>query len=301
MPTRRRWRGPTARDCSRALPRRRTSPATVSAAIELADAALRELDPAAEPVRTGFLYARRGWFVWNSGRGAEEALANLEEAIRLVPAEPPSHEHAEALSKLVRVLALLGHNDECRRRGEEALALVRRLGGRALESELLNSLGLSAANLGRQEEALALLYEALDVAQEAGDPECLTLAYTNLSSILGSYCRFEEAVSVALEGVEVSRRLGVELVNGLWCTANAAENLVDLGRFDEADSAHGQGARVRRPRHDGGRPASGSRRHDRAPGPPRGRRAPSRARARAGRQRATASSSAPTRRASARL
>jgi DNA-binding CsgD family transcriptional regulator/tetratricopeptide (TPR) repeat protein len=204
-------------------------------AIELADAALAELDPAAEPVRVGHLYARRGWFAWNSGRGADEALANLEEAIRLVPAEPPSHEHAEALSKLVRVLALLGHNDDCRRRGEEALALVRRLGARALESELLNSLGLSAANLGRREQALALLREALDVAQEVGDPECLCLAYINLSSILGSYCRFEQAVSLALEGAEVARRLGVELVTGLWCIANAAENLVDLGRFDEAD------------------------------------------------------------------
>jgi DNA-binding CsgD family transcriptional regulator/tetratricopeptide (TPR) repeat protein len=204
-------------------------------AIELADAALRELDPTAEPIRTGFVYARRGWFAWNSGRGAEEALANLEEAIRLIPAEPPSHEHAEPLSKLVRILALLGHNDDCRRRGEEALALARRLGARALESELLNSLGLSAANLGRREEALALLREALDVAQDAGDPECLCLAYINLSSILGSYCRFEEAVSLALEGAEVARRLGVEVVNGLWCLANAAENLVDLGRFDEAD------------------------------------------------------------------
>jgi DNA-binding CsgD family transcriptional regulator/tetratricopeptide (TPR) repeat protein len=204
-------------------------------AIELADAALAELDPAAEPVRAGHLYARRGWFAWNSGRGADEALANLEEAIRLVPAEPPSHEHAEALSKLVRILALLGHNDDCRRRGEEALALVRRLGARALESELLNSLGLSAANLGRREQALALLREALEVAQEVGDPECLCLAYINLSSILGSYCRFEQAVSLALEGAEVARRLGVELVNGLWCIANAAENLVDLGRFDEAD------------------------------------------------------------------
>jgi DNA-binding CsgD family transcriptional regulator len=205
-------------------------------AIELADAALRELDPVAEPVRTGFVYARRGWFVWNSGRGAEEALANLEEAIRLVPAEPPSHEHAEALSKLVRILALLGRNDDCRGRGEEALALVRRLGDRALESELLDSLGLSAANVGRQEDALALMRESLAVAQDAGDPECVSLAYVNLSSILGSYCRFEEALSVALEGAEVSRRLGVELLNGLWCTANAAESLVDLGRFDEADA-----------------------------------------------------------------
>ena len=204
-------------------------------AIELADAALRELDPAAEPIRTGFVYARRGWFAWNSGRGAAEALANLEEAIRLIPAEPPSHEHAEPLSKLVRILALLGHNDDCRRRGEDALALVRRLGDRALESELLNSLGLSAANLGRRDEALGLLREALDVAEDAGDPECLCLAYINLSSILGSYCRFEEAVSVALEGAEVARRLGLELINGLWCIANAAENLVDLGRFDEAD------------------------------------------------------------------
>ena len=85
---------------------------------------------------------------------------------------------------------------------------VRRLGTRALESELLNSLGLAAPRLGRQEEALALLREALAAAEDAGDPERMGLAYANLSSVLGSYCRFEDAVAVALEGAEASRRLG---------------------------------------------------------------------------------------------
>jgi DNA-binding NarL/FixJ family response regulator/predicted negative regulator of RcsB-dependent stress response len=204
-------------------------------AIDLADAALAELDPVAEPGRAGFLHARRGWHLWNSARGGEEALANLEQAIRLIPPEPPSRERAEALSKLVRVLVLLGRHDDCRERGQEALALVRRLGARALESELLNSLGLSAAILGRQDEGFALMREALEVAQEASDPECVSIAYHNLSSLLGSYGRFEEAVSVALEGAEASRRLGVELSYGLFAICNAAENLVDLGRFDEAD------------------------------------------------------------------
>ena len=61
------------------------------------------------------------------------------------------------------------------------------------------------------------------------------MAYGNLSSVLGSYGRFEDAVAVALEGAEASRRLGIWISQGIYCTCNAAENLIDLGRLDEAE------------------------------------------------------------------
>jgi DNA-binding CsgD family transcriptional regulator/tetratricopeptide (TPR) repeat protein len=203
--------------------------------VELAEAALAELDEDAEPRRAGVLHARRGWYLFQGGHGFEQALVGLHRAIDLIPPEPPSLERVEALSKLARALVLSGRPQECRRRAEEALEPARALGARAVESELLNSLGLSAAASGWPEEGLARLREALAVAQDAGDPEGIGLAFTNLSSLLGSYCRFEEAVEVALAGADACRRLGLELTHGLFCVGNAAENLIDLGRLDEAD------------------------------------------------------------------
>jgi DNA-binding CsgD family transcriptional regulator len=204
-------------------------------AVELSDAALRELDSDAEPVRAGVLHARRGWYLFQGGHGLEEALAGLYRAIDLIPPTPPSLERVEALSKLARALVLSGRPEEGRRRATEALEPARSLGARPVESELLNSLGLSAANLGWPDEGIARLREALVVAQEASDPEGIGLAYTNLSSLLGTDCRFDEAIGVALEGAEACRRLGIELTHGLFCLGNAAENLIDLGRFDEAE------------------------------------------------------------------
>jgi DNA-binding CsgD family transcriptional regulator/tetratricopeptide (TPR) repeat protein len=130
---------------------------------------------------------------------------------------------------------LNGRPDEGRQRATEALEPARSLGARAVESELLNSLGLSAGNLGWPDEGIARLHEALAAAQDAGDTEGIGLAYTNLSSLLGTYCRFGEAIELALEGAAACRRLGIELTHGLFCLGNAAENLIDLGRFDEAE------------------------------------------------------------------
>jgi DNA-binding CsgD family transcriptional regulator/tetratricopeptide (TPR) repeat protein len=204
-------------------------------AVELSDAALRELDEHAEPVRAGVLHARRGWYLFQGGYGLEEALPGLHRAIELIPPAPPSLERVEALSKLARALVLNGCPEEGRRRATEALEPARSLGARAVESELLNSLGLSAANLGWLDEGVARLREALVVALQAGDPDGIGLGYTNLSSLLGTCCRFDEAIEVALEGADACRRLGIELTHGLFCLGNAAENLIDLGRYDEAE------------------------------------------------------------------
>jgi tetratricopeptide (TPR) repeat protein len=204
-------------------------------AVELSDAALLEIDETAEPVRAGVVHARRAWYLFQGGHGLDQALAGLHRAIELIPPEPPSLDRVETLSKLARALVLNGQPEEGRERATEALEPARALGARAAESEILNSLGLSASNRGWLDEGIAHLREALAVAQDAGDPEGVGLAYTNLSSLLGTACRFEEAVDVALEGADACRRLGIELTHGLFCLGNAAENLIDLGRFDEAD------------------------------------------------------------------
>jgi DNA-binding CsgD family transcriptional regulator/tetratricopeptide (TPR) repeat protein len=200
-------------------------------ALELADLAIDEID---DPARAGAMHVRRGWAMWLSGRGTE-ALASLRTAVRLIPREPATRERADALSKLARVLALSGRHGESSRVATEGLEIARAIDARSLESELLNTLGVAAGYRGRPKEGFASLRASLAVAQNAGDPECLLIAYGNLSSLLGSYCRFEEAISLALEGLDVSRRVGVELSQGIYCLLNAGESLVDIGRWEDAD------------------------------------------------------------------
>src|SRR5689334_12329397 len=66
--------------------------------ITLAQAALREVDPAAEPVRAALLLRLRGYLKHHLGR--PDFAGDLEEAVRLVPAEPPSPARARVLEAL---------------------------------------------------------------------------------------------------------------------------------------------------------------------------------------------------------
>ena len=66
--------------------------------ITLAQAALREVDAAAEPVRAALLLRTRGFLKYRLGR--PEFAGDLEEAVRLVPAEPPSAARAWVLEAL---------------------------------------------------------------------------------------------------------------------------------------------------------------------------------------------------------
>ena len=58
--------------------------------------------------------------------------------------------------------------------------------------------------------------------------------YANLSTALHLCGRLEEAVAVALEGVQWAKTRGLWRLQGSFLEANAAAALVDLGRWDEA-------------------------------------------------------------------
>ena len=64
----------------------------------LAGAALREIDTAAEPVRAALLLRVRGRLKYHLGR--DNYAADLREAVRLVPADPPSAARAQVLEAL---------------------------------------------------------------------------------------------------------------------------------------------------------------------------------------------------------
>ena len=205
-------------------------------AVELSDAALRELDENAEPVRAGVLHARRGWYLFQGGYGLEEALAGLHRAIELIPPAPPSLERVEALSKLARALVLSGRPEEGRRRadrgaGARPVARCARRGVRAPELARHQRFASRLARRGDRAPARGSRRRTgrRAIRRASGSPTPTSRACS------ATLCRFGEAIEVALEGADACRRLGIELTHGLFCLGNAAENLIDLGRFDEAE------------------------------------------------------------------
>jgi ATP/maltotriose-dependent transcriptional regulator MalT len=209
--------------------------AATDRAIALLRTALAEVDPERDPVRAGLLTQRLAHHLRVAGRpGAFEAY---HEAVRLVPAEPPTAERASVLAGLGQALMLLGHFEEARSVCEEAIATARAAGARAVEPHARNSLGVAIALLGDAEAGVACLREARRLAGAAGDAYEAARACINLSSMLHVRLgRLEEAVAVATDGLEAARAAGLQRTSGLILAGNAADSLLDLGRWEEADA-----------------------------------------------------------------
>src|SRR5206468_5900538 len=90
--------------------------------------------------------------------------------------------------------------------------------------------------LGRGEEpeaGVALLREAREMADARSDLDELFRVYANLTTVLDLVGRRAEAVDIAYEGIDASRRAGLEAVFGNFLRGNAADSLYLLGRWEE--------------------------------------------------------------------
>ena len=204
--------------------------------ITLAQAALREVDVAAEPVRAGLLHEARGHLKYLLGR--TDYVTDLREAVRLVPADPPTSARA-------RVLEQLAH-DQHHRHGrlsaaefqaaaEQAVAVARQAGDGATEAAALITLACAdaRANLDR---IRALLAEARAVAARAQAYQPLLRADITESDVLEGLGQHEQAAEVAREGIATARDYGLARTSGVTLAINLAEPLVSLGRWDEASA-----------------------------------------------------------------
>jgi DNA-binding CsgD family transcriptional regulator/tetratricopeptide (TPR) repeat protein len=200
-------------------------------AVELVRAALAGVDRQRDPVRAGVLLERLGRYLWLTLDGA--TLAAYQEAVGLVPAEPPSVERARVLAGYAQILGLLGRHVDSRRAAEEALAAARQAGARREEGRALAFLGVELAQLGDAAGGLACLRDARRIAREVADVDGFGWACFNLAWVSEGAGRLEEALAAALEGAEASRRLGSAWQDTLQEAAAWFEFL--LGRWDDAD------------------------------------------------------------------
>ena len=203
-------------------------------AVALINQALTETDAAAEPLRAGALLERLARYQWVAG-DTVAAMATVERAVATIPAEPPSAERARALAAHGQMLMLWSRNRAAQARCEEAAAVARRVGAHAVEGHALNSLGASLGKCGQLEAGVANLEQARAIAAELGDPDDLCRAYHNLGCTYLVNGRYQEAVRAELECLDLARRFGSMGSYGAVVIAVAAQALLWLGRWEEAE------------------------------------------------------------------
>ena len=202
----------------------------VDRAVTVAQRALTRLDPSHDPVRVAELHTRIGR--WE--RRLDASLTALDQALDLL-SDTPSLERATTLVSKAGALNAWGRPFEARENATAALAMARRVGARAVEARAGMVLGCGRAWLGDPAGGVAQLREAYRLSAELGTPEDLGGIANNLADALMGTGRIEEALEVFLEGHEEMCRVGLRAFHGAFLEIGAAECLLRLGRWDEAD------------------------------------------------------------------
>ncbi len=202
-------------------------------AIDLARQALDLGDPAAG---RAWAYERLGRFLWSAG-SMEESAQIYDRAAALLGDADMEHERATALTYggLAQAELMFCHFDRAGQWAERAIETAddddtsARSAGRRV-------LGFLRAYAGDEEHGVELSRAAVD---ESLPPPAWALANAMLSLILFDVGRTKDAVEVAVEGIQRSRRAGFDTSFGTFHSGVAARALVRLGRWTDADDLLG--------------------------------------------------------------
>jgi DNA-binding CsgD family transcriptional regulator len=209
-------------------------------AVALQEAALAESDTDGDRVARALRLQRLGLFRSVSEDEAG-ALAACADAVGLVQDLPLSAARAQVLARYSHILMQWARHDEATVYGNQALEIARTVGDRAVEGQVLCTLGTSMACLG-DEDGLALLHRAGAIAEHLKRPEEELRAYNNEAAVLGGLGRFDEAIEVAARGISRDRQLGLTGFRE-HLAANIAWDALYLGRWELVDEALHAGPR----------------------------------------------------------
>ena len=176
-----------------------------------------------DDARRARLYERLGEYqFWDD----EAALGCYEEALKLTPGDP-------------RLLAAKGHALMGLRRWSEARACCE--AGLAAGAAPRITLGVVLAFLGEPEAGEAHLREALELSTSGEDT---ARAYIHLGELLRVRGDHEGALQAMVDGEREAARLGLRGSFGHFMYVNGADDLLRLGRWDEAQARVDEAARM---------------------------------------------------------
>jgi ATP/maltotriose-dependent transcriptional regulator MalT len=201
--------------------------------IALSTSALRQLDPAAEPVRVANLLIRRSHFKLKLGR--KDYVADLEEALEYVPADVSAATRIDILLSLSHCPPNITIE---RSYAEEALALAREAGDEAKEAGALLTLAMFNADPGQQAAPdsgpLGLITQAREMADRRGAKDVVLLAAVSESHLLEGAGEHERAAEAARRATADADPQLLARTSGTVLAVNQAEPLFALGRWDDA-------------------------------------------------------------------
>jgi DNA-binding CsgD family transcriptional regulator/tetratricopeptide (TPR) repeat protein len=207
-------------------------------AAELARQAIALVDAARQPQRAGLLHEQLARCLRRLSDPA--ALDAHQQAVRLMPPQP-SAERARVLGSLAQYLLIVDRFAELMGPAGEAIATAERVGAVAEEANARTALGGALIYLGEPDAGLAELETAVRLATEAGDLIVMLRAILNRSDKLLAAGRLTEAATVALDGIQQARRLGLARLYGPLLAHVATDALLALGRWGQAEQLSREG------------------------------------------------------------
>jgi class 3 adenylate cyclase/tetratricopeptide (TPR) repeat protein len=184
----------------------------------------------ADPTLRGMLLERLAEFAWDLGDEAG-TFAAIEEATRLIPADPPSRERAQVLAGHARFLMISRRYEESMAMSRAALDVADKVDSPVIRVSALVTLGTCLGSIDRENEGIALLEEGRDLAVAIGDGPGFLRASNNLGVTIRDRDRSDQALIKAIDQLP---DLGLERSSsGILLRVNLANGLLHSGRLDE--------------------------------------------------------------------
>lgn len=179
----------------------------------------------------GGLLFQRVMMMKDLGRiGARSAT---EEAVAAVPPEPPTRERARVVTLLAAANMMDGRFLEAIPIAHEAVSVARASGAVDAEMRAFNTLGPSYVHSGEVEAGFEAFEQARRLAES--DPRIMVGYRINYSDSLNLLGRYAEAAEVAKTGIAEATEVGLTRSLGSMLAGNAAEPLIALGEWDDAE------------------------------------------------------------------
>jgi DNA-binding CsgD family transcriptional regulator/tetratricopeptide (TPR) repeat protein len=193
-------------------------------AVRLGFAALELED---DPVRRALIHERLGEYHYFDD---EAALEHYRQALELLP-DSAGAERARVLAAEGDALLGLRRWHESVERCEAALAVA----GDGLEASVRITLGLTLTFLGRGAEGETELRRGLERAESLRLAEDTVRGYIYLGEVLRVRGDRAAALEAMVAGERIAAELGMRASFGSFMFVNAVEDLLALGRWDEAE------------------------------------------------------------------
>jgi DNA-binding CsgD family transcriptional regulator/tetratricopeptide (TPR) repeat protein len=213
----------------------------VERALALVDQALGEVGYTGTLERRAMLLVGRAELLGDLG-GDDEALTVLEQAVALLPPDPPSRVSAQVLGSLARAMARMERISEAETLSRQALEAAQAVGAIDVQLGAELNLAMGFAYRGEFEQGLALMAELPERSRQAGLPWLAARCAIALSDLQLMVGRYQDVVETADTWIPQVDRAGFGRTAGAFLRSNKGEALMRAGHTAEALAVAAPGA-----------------------------------------------------------